>query len=110
MKGKTAIIGNGDSVLALKAVGMDAFSVDHPEKARNLLKKLAKSYQIIYIVDELSKEIDETLAQYVSTAYPIIIPVPSGNGGNGYGYELLRRECEKALGVDILFRDEQKEE
>ncbi|PWM74846.1 MAG: V-type ATP synthase subunit F [Bacillota bacterium] len=110
MKGKTAIIGDGDSVLAFKAVGMDAFSADHPEKARNLLKKLAKTYQIIFITDVLAKEIDETLAHYASAAYPVIISVPSASGGNGYGYDLLRRACEKALGVDILFRDEKKED
>ncbi len=105
MKGKIAIIGDGESVLAFKAVGVDAFGADRPDTARELLKKLAKTYHIIFITDVLAKEIDDVLSRYVSAAYPAIIPVPSGNGGNGYGYEMLRRECEKALGVDILFRD-----
>ena len=37
MKGKTAIIGDGDSVLAFRAVGMDAYgayALQHPEKMR----------------------------------------------------------------------------
>lgn len=109
MKGKTAIIGDGDSVLAFRAVGMDAYGADHPEKARNLLKKLAKTYHIILITDVLAKEIDDTLAQYASAAYPVIIPVPSGSGGNGYGDAVLRRACEKALGVNILSRGDKKD-
>ena len=63
MKGKMAIIGDGDSVLAFKAVGIDAFSVNHPEKARDLLKKLAKTYQIVFITDALAKEISDTISQ-----------------------------------------------
>ena len=105
MKGKMAIIGDGDSVLAFKAVGIEAFSVNHPEKARDLLKKLAKTHQIIFITDALAKEISDTVAHYTASAYPTVIPVPSKNGSNGYGYEILKKEMEKALGVDILFKD-----
>lgn len=109
MKGKMAIIGDGDSVLAFKAVGIDAFSVNHPEKARDLLKKLAKTYQIVFITDALAKEISDTISHYLTSAYPAVIPVPSKNGSNGYGYEILKKEMEKTLGVDILFKDGKSE-
>ena len=48
MKGKMAIIGDGDSVLAFTAGGVDAFSAESAEKAENLIKKLAKEYQVIF--------------------------------------------------------------
>ena len=80
MKGKMAIIGDGDSVLAFKAGGVDAYGVDHVEKARDLVKKLAKDYAIIFITDTLAKEIDDVVRRYVNMPYPIIIPVPSGRG------------------------------
>lgn len=105
MKGKMAIIGDGDSVLAFKAVGIDAFSEQNTEKAKSLLIKLAKSYHIIFVTDTLAKEIDDTVSKYVNSAYPIIIPVPSKTGSNGYGEEMLKRQMERALGVDILFND-----
>lgn len=105
MKGKIAIIGDGDSVLAFKAGGVDAYGVDHVEKARDLVKKLAKDYAIIFITDTLAKEIDDVVRRYVNMPYPIIIPVPSGAGSNGYGESCIRREMERALGVDILNRD-----
>ncbi len=105
MKGKMAIIGDGDSVMAFTAGGIDAYAVNSPEKAGETLKKLAKSYQIIFITDVLAKEIDEIISRYVSTPYPIVIPVPSKEGSNGYGMERLKSAMDKALGVDILFGD-----
>ena len=41
MNGETAIIGNGQSVLAFKAGGVDAFVATDGQKAKELLRKLA---------------------------------------------------------------------
>ena len=51
--------------------------------------------------------LEEEIGRYASQAYPIVVPIPSVHGGNGYGAELLRRQSERALGMDILFRGEQ---
>lgn len=103
MKGKMAIIGDGDSVIAFTAGGIEAFAVSNAEKAGETLKKLAKTHQIIFITDVLAKELDELISKYVSVPYPIIIPVPSKNGSNGYGMQVIKSAMDKALGVDILF-------
>ncbi len=105
MKGKMAIIGDGDSVLAFSAVGVDAYPVTDADNASETLKKLAKTYGIIFITDVVAKQIDETIKRYLTSAYPIILSVPSKSGSNGYGIEGLKRAMEKALGVDILFND-----
>lgn len=107
MKGKMAIIGDGDSVLVFKAGGVDAFPVSNKEEAKDLLNKLSKTYQVIFITDVIAKEIDETVKKYNTFAYPIIISVPSKSGSNGYGEDLLKKSMEKALGVDIFFNDKQ---
>ncbi len=105
MKGKIAIIGDGDSVLAFKAVGIDAYPVTDGEQAGETLKKLAKSYAIIFVTDVIAKEIDEIISRYVASTYPIVMSVPSKSGSNGYGIEKIKHAMEKALGVDILFND-----
>jgi len=69
MKGKMAIIGDGDSVIAFTAGGIDAFSVNSPEKAGETLKKLAKTYQIIFITDVLAVEIDDIILRYALLQY-----------------------------------------
>ncbi len=103
MQGKMAIIGDGDSILAFKSVGIEAFSVVNHEEAEKLIKTLAKDYKIIFITERLAKESDETIKKYAETPYPIILPVPDKKGSDGYGMENLKRAMDKALGVDILF-------
>ena len=103
MKGKMAIIGDGDSVTAFTAGGIDAYPLSTPEEAGDMIKKLAKVYQIIFITDVLAKETDEIIKRYLTEPYPIILSVPSGAGSNGYGMEGLKKSMDKALGVDILF-------
>lgn len=106
MKGKMAIIGDGDSVLAFSAGGVDAYSAPNEEVAEKLIKKLAKEYQIIFITDVLAAKVDEVIKRYVTSTYPIILSVPSKDGSNGYGMEGVKRAMDKALGVDILFNIE----
>lgn len=105
MKGKIAIIGDGDSALVFKAVGVDAYPVTDTEHAGELLKKLAKTYAVIFVTDVIAKQIDEIIKRYVAMPYPIILSVPSKSGSNGYGTECIKQAMEKALGVDILFNN-----
>ena len=110
MKGKMAIIGDGDGVLVFKSVGMDAYCAENPESAKHLLRGIAKEYQIIFITDVLAKQMEQTISEYAAMPYPILVSVPSMSGGNGYGYEVLRRESERALGINILYDEEKGNE
>ena len=105
MKDKMAIIGDGDSVLAFTAGGVDAFPVDSTETARELVKKLAKDYKIIFITDVIAEKLSDVIDRYIESAYPIILSVPSKAGSNGFGINGIKKAMDKALGVDILFND-----
>jgi V/A-type H+-transporting ATPase subunit F len=103
MKGKMAIIGDGDSVLAFKAVGVDAYSVASADQVENLIKKLAKQYQIIFITDDIAVKVDEVIKRYIPSTFPIILSVPGKDGSNGYGMNGIKSAMDKALGIDVLF-------
>ena len=105
MKGKIAVIGDGDSVLAFRVVGVDTYSVESVEDAFEKLTNIAKDYQIIFITDIFAEKLEEQIKELSLGAYPVIISIPSKNGSNGYGMKNLKTEAEKALGVDILFND-----
>lgn len=105
---KMAVIGDGDSVLAFKAAGIEAFNTTDSGQVEKLIKKLAKEYKIIFITDVLAKSNSEVIEKYVAQSYPIIIPIPSKEGSNGYGMNLLKSAMDKALGVDILFNDDKE--
>ncbi len=108
MQGKMAIIGDSDSILAFKAGGVNAFGAEDSLQAKEILKKLAKEYSIIFITDDLATELHDYLKRFLEKPYPIIVPVPSKNGSSGYGMRKLKEEMEKALGVDILFGREDR--
>lgn len=110
MKGKMAIIGDGDSVLVFSSIGVDAYPVQNSENAENVLKKIASKYQIIFITDDVAKQINETISRYITSPYPIILPIPSKNGSNGYGTSTLEVAMEKALGVNIFANQNKDEE
>lgn len=108
MQGETAIIGNGDSVLAFKAGGVDAYPAGDAVKARELLRKLARTYKVVFITEDLAAELDDLISRMNEQPYPVIVPIPSESGSNGYAGQKLIEHMERALGVDILFNKEER--
>ena len=52
MTGKTAIVGSGDSIIVFKAAGVSAFPAEDEKKAREILREIAKEYQIIFLTED----------------------------------------------------------
>lgn len=105
MTGKMAIVGNGDSIMVFKAAGVATFPASDEKKAREVLRKIAGEYQIIFLAEELAKPLSDFLKRFDEEPYPIVMPIPTGSGDCNYGEELLRSAMERALGVDILSKN-----
>ncbi|MDE6001423.1 MAG: V-type ATP synthase subunit F [Clostridia bacterium] len=103
MTGKMAIVGDGDSITVFKAAGVNSFPAENEAKAKEVLRKIAKDYQIIFLTEELARPLAEFLKRFDEEPYPVVLSIPSKNGSTGYGDELLKSAMERALGVDILF-------
>lgn len=102
MNGRLAIVGDGDSIMVFKAAGVETFPAADEKKAREVLRKIAGEYQVIFLTDELARSLGDFLKRFDEEPYPVILPIPSGKGEGGYGEEMLRIAMERALGVDIL--------
>ncbi|MGN0813588.1 MAG: V-type ATP synthase subunit F [Candidatus Coproplasma sp.] len=105
MIGNMAIVGDGDSIMVFKAAGVAAFPAENEAKAREVLRKIAKDYKIIFLTEELARPLGEFLKRFDEEPYPVILSIPSQNGSTGYGEEALKSAMERALGVDILFNN-----
>lgn len=103
MTGKTAIVGNGDSIMVFKAAGVATFPAEDEKKAKETLRRIAKEYRIIFLTEDLAKPLAEFLKRFDEEPYPVVVSIPSGGGSEGYGMEVLKDAMERALGVDILF-------
>ena len=106
MTGKTAIVGGGDGIMVFKAAGVATFPAEDDKKAREILRKIAKEYQIIFLTEDLARPLTEFLKRFDEEPYPVVVSIPSGGGSDGYGMEVLKNAMERALGVDILFHND----
>ena len=100
---RIAVIGDKDSVLAFKAVGMDVYPVEDLAEAEKTVKILARDYAVIFVTEEIAEKAQDILGRYKSRPYPAIIPIPSNKGSNGVGMAGVKADVEKAIGADILF-------
>ena len=105
---KIAVLGDRDSVLGFKALGLDIFPVEGVEEGRQTLHKLAKpsadssaEYAIIYVTEQLAQSIRGDIDRYKTSVTPAVILIPGKGGSLGLGAQALQSAIERAVGADI---------
>lgn len=99
---KIAVLGDRDSVLGFKALGLDTHFVESTEEARTALHHLAKEeYAIIYITEQLAGELQTDIDRYKNAVTPAVILIPGKTGSLGLGARALQSAVERAVGADI---------
>ncbi|MDO5717788.1 MAG: V-type ATP synthase subunit F [Tissierellia bacterium] len=100
---KVAVIGDKDSVLAFKALGVSVYTSIEANETRKLVDKLAREkYGVIYITEQLANLIPDTINRYNEEIIPAIILIPSNQGTLNIGMDRINRNVEKAVGSNIL--------
>lgn len=106
--GSIAVLGDKDSVLAFKAIGLDVFPVENETQAREKLHALARKYSVIFVTEQVAEQASQLIERYKSRPYPVVVPIPSAEGNTGLGMQGIKSNVEKAIGADILFDKEGK--
>lgn len=100
---KIAVMGDMDSVLGFKALGLDVCPVTTPEEGREALHRMAKeNYAIIYMTEQLAVQLTAEIARYKDALTPAIILIPGKEGSLGIGMANVKTAVERAVGADIL--------
>ena len=100
---KIGVVGDKDSVLAFKALGIDVFPVVEADEARKTVDRLAmQEYAVIFVTEHVAKEIEETIERYNRAVLPAVILIPSNQGSLNIGMQRISDNVEKAVGVNIL--------
>lgn len=100
---KIAVLGDKDSVLGFKALGLDTCPVESVEEARHKLHELAKdNYAVVYLTEQLGAQMEAELARYKDELTPAIILIPGKEGSLGIGMANVKSAVERAVGADIL--------
>ena len=100
---KIAVLGDRDSVLGFRALGLDVFFADDAETARKTLHRLAQeSYAVVYVTEQLAQDMTAEIARYQDDMLPAVILIPGREGSLGIGTAGVHAAAEKAAGADIL--------
>ncbi|MDY0235655.1 MAG: V-type ATP synthase subunit F [Gudongella sp.] len=100
---KVAVIGDKDSVLTFKALGIDVFIVSEADEARRTVDTIARDqYGVIFITEQIAKLIPDTIIRYDKEIIPAVILIPSNQGSLNIGMDKINKNVEKAIGSNIL--------
>jgi V/A-type H+-transporting ATPase subunit F len=102
---KIGVVGERDTVLCFKAIGLDVFPVtrEDAEESRKTIDRMAReNYGIIFVTEEIAQNVGETIARYKGGLLPAIVLIPGSQGSLGLGLEKIRANVEKAVGRNIL--------
>ncbi|NLD87063.1 MAG: V-type ATP synthase subunit F [Clostridiales bacterium] len=100
---KLAVLGDRDSILGFKALGLETVFADTPEVGAEELHRLAREgYAVVYITEMLAQRIMTDIAKYKDDIAPAVILIPGKGGSMGIGLSALKRSIVRAVGADIL--------
>ena len=100
---RVAVIGDKDSVLAFKALGVEVYTVIDGNEASEKIKDLAKEeVGVIFITEKLAQQIPSIIDKYRDQMTPAIILIPGNTGSMGIGLADINKSVEKAVGANIL--------
>ena len=102
--GKIAVVGDKDSVELFSTAGADVFAARTEFEASDALKKTVKeNYAVVFVTEDVAALIPKQIEELKTVPFPVVIPIPSASGSNGFGMESIARNVEKAVGIrDIL--------
>ncbi len=102
--GKFAVIGDSESVSAFMAIGAAVYKVSDEYEAADVLRQISKTdqYAVILVTENYAAKMESLMQKLKEQPYPAVLSIPGATGSNGFGMAGVRRDVEKAVGVDIL--------
>ena len=99
-----AAVGSYESILPFKAIGLDVVVVTEENHAvPQTPRKFSRSgYAALFLEEPLYAEFRETVDEINEYSDISIIPVPNQTGSMDVGLQSIRRNVERAVGMDIF--------
>ena len=105
---QVAVIGRREEAMCFLAAGYAVYEASAHGEALKALEQADKDgCEIIFLTPEFSAIAEETEELYGERITPAVIPLPTGGSDmSTIGMSLLKKYVERAVGADIIFRDE----
>ncbi|NIQ37716.1 MAG: V-type ATP synthase subunit F [Proteobacteria bacterium] len=103
-----AVIGDRDSILCFRAIGVQTFPVSEPEEAAGIVKRLiGEAVSVIFVTERIAEGIMDLIDETARETLPSIVLIPNNQGSLGLGMERIRHTVTRAVGADIFGKDEE---
>ena len=105
---RIALIGDSSTGIGFAAGGVTGFTIGDSDEALNKLRELvvSKEYAIIFITETLAASIVQQISRIETGSIPAIIIIPDQSGARGVGFEKIRISVERAIGIDLLGKED----
>jgi len=104
-----AMIGNRDSIIGFKLLGISIFPVSKKEETIEILNKIVKEkYAAVFITEEIAIQVFEKIEELQKNSLLSFTIIPNKFEKKNLGLKILEKNIEKAIGTDILFRKEEE--
>ena len=98
-----AMIGDRDSILGFKALGVAIFPVGTKnESAEALREAIKQEYKIAFITEQMAPNPEEIRSIIGDRTFPVVTMIPSNRGSTGLAMQRLQMLVRKAAGADVL--------
>ena len=98
-----AMIGDKDSILGFKSLGVAVFPVNNVEECATALKEIIKQdYKVAFITEQMAPESSKIAELLSGRTFPVVTMIPSNRGSTGMAMQRLQTLVRKAAGADVL--------
>ncbi|MCD4776319.1 MAG: hypothetical protein K8S15_09760 [Candidatus Aegiribacteria sp.] len=105
-EGKIAFLGDTDSVLGFRALGVETVVPENEADARTEFARLVKEKtSIIMITEDMMDCLQEQIEETVLAAIPSVVVLPGIKGTQKRGEDTIRELIIRAVGVDLMSED-----
>ncbi|HGE71225.1 TPA: V-type ATP synthase subunit F [Candidatus Poribacteria bacterium] len=98
-----AMVGDRDSILGFKSLGVEIFPVNNVEECLSALKEIIKKdYKVAFVTEQVAPEPSKITDLLQGRTFPVITMIPSNRGSTGLAMKRLQDLVRKAAGADVL--------
>lgn len=105
--GRTAFLGDADSVLGFRALGVETYSpVDRESIRRTFSSLVREKVSVIMVTEDILEKVEDMVADTLGLPVPSVVVLPGVSGSRHRGEDAIRTLIIKAVGVDLMSEDE----
>jgi V/A-type H+-transporting ATPase subunit F len=103
-----AVVGDKDSILCFRAIGVSTFPVSEVAEARAVVRKLIQErVSVIFVTEQIAQGMMDLVDELARESLPSIVLIPNNQGTLGLGMDRIRQTVTKAVGADIFGKGEE---